>query len=90
MREAQEHIRTITIKGQVTIPIEIRRLLGVKPHDRVVFRVVDNKVELQSPPMSLEDTFGAVPPLNRPENFQALRDIAIEERVGKLLSDMES
>jgi len=28
---------TITKKGQVTIPISVRKALGVKPRDRVVF-----------------------------------------------------
>jgi AbrB family looped-hinge helix DNA binding protein len=28
---------TVTVKGQVTIPVEVRRALGVKPHDRVRF-----------------------------------------------------
>jgi AbrB family looped-hinge helix DNA binding protein len=27
----------ITSKGQITVPIEIRRLLGVKPGDRLLF-----------------------------------------------------
>ena len=28
---------TLTAQGQVTIPIEIRRLLGIKPHDNIAF-----------------------------------------------------
>jgi len=31
MEEQQEYIRTVTTKGQVTIPAEIRRLLEVEP-----------------------------------------------------------
>ena len=27
----------ITSKGQITLPLEVRRLLGVRPGDRVVF-----------------------------------------------------
>ena len=36
-----EHVMesSVSPKGQVTIPVEIRRLLGVKPKDKVVFRV---------------------------------------------------
>ncbi|MBI2849166.1 MAG: AbrB family transcriptional regulator [Chloroflexi bacterium] len=37
---------TITIKGQVTIPVEIRRLLRVGPHDKVAFLVEVDQVRL--------------------------------------------
>ena len=33
------------------------------------------------PVMSLEEAFGSVEPINRPENFKELRDIAIEEHL---------
>jgi AbrB family looped-hinge helix DNA binding protein len=36
----------LTRKGQVTIPVYIRRLLGLSPQDRVAFRVVGDRVEL--------------------------------------------
>ncbi len=84
MKEVQEHIRTITTKGQVTVPAEIRRFLGVEPHDKIVFRVMDGRVELQPTKMSLEATFGAVTPRKRPEDFKELRDVAIEEHVQHL------
>ena len=35
------------------------------------------------PVLSLEEAFGSVTPLNRPEDFQAIREIAIEEHVAK-------
>ena len=37
---------TVTTKGQVTIPIEIRRLLRVAPSDQVAFVVEDDQVRL--------------------------------------------
>ena len=39
MKESEEHVRTVTTKGQVTIPAEIRRLLEVEPGDKVIFPV---------------------------------------------------
>ena len=35
----RELVSTITTKGQVTIPVEIRRLLGVASHDEIAFLV---------------------------------------------------
>jgi AbrB family looped-hinge helix DNA binding protein len=90
MHEIKEHIRTITAKGQVTIPVEIRRLLGVKPRDRIVFRIVEGKVELQPTTMTLEATFGAVKPRSRPEDFSALRDTAVEEHAQKVVEEMKA
>ncbi len=88
MRQIVEYVRTVTSKGQVTIPAEIRRLLEMEPGDRVVFRVTEDRVELQTVAMSLEDTFGAVPPRSRPEDFASLREIAIEEHVEEAVRRM--
>ena len=34
-------ITGLTSKGQVTVPLHVRRALGLAPRDRVVFEVVD-------------------------------------------------
>jgi antitoxin PrlF len=78
----EEHLGTITQKGQVTIPLAIRKLLGVKSQDRVAFRVIEGRVELAPATMSLEDTYGAVKPTTRPENWSEIRSRVREERVG--------
>ena len=88
MKPVEEHVRAVTTKGQVTIPAEVRRLLGVRPHDRVVFRVTDGKVELHPASMTLESTFGAVTPRKRPEDFKELHDIAIEEHAQSVIEKM--
>jgi AbrB family looped-hinge helix DNA binding protein len=47
MKHARESdTSSVTTKGQVTIPVHIRRLLGLSPRDRVAFLVKDGKVEL--------------------------------------------
>jgi AbrB family looped-hinge helix DNA binding protein len=38
----KEYIATVTSKGQLTIPVAIRRKLGIKPGDRVAC-VIDNE-----------------------------------------------
>jgi AbrB family looped-hinge helix DNA binding protein len=37
---------SVTSKGQVTIPVEIRRLLQLSTSDKVAFRVEDGRVEI--------------------------------------------
>lgn len=52
---------TMTEQGQITIPDEVRHLLGLKPHDKVAFEIEDGEVRLVPAGMRLEDVFGSVP-----------------------------
>ena len=88
MTTLHEHVRRLTSKGQVTVPIEIRKQLGIKPGEKVVFRVLDDRVELAAAPMNLADAFGSVQPLQRPEDFEALRETALAEHSDKVLREM--
>jgi len=55
-----ERETTITIKGQVTIPAEIRAKLGLKPRDKVQFELEDDTVILRKSASRIERHFGAV------------------------------
>ncbi|MEM7033545.1 MAG: AbrB/MazE/SpoVT family DNA-binding domain-containing protein [Chloroflexota bacterium] len=59
----QTYSRKVSYKGVVTIPVEVRRALDVKPNEMVTFCITDEKVEVTSGPMSLEDAMGSVRPL---------------------------
>jgi len=48
----------LTSKGQVTIPVEIRRLLGIAPRDKVAFVVSDGKVQISPARSVTERTAG--------------------------------
>ena len=52
-------ISTITTKGQVTIPVAIRRQHGIKPNDQVDFITEDKRIILV-PVKTLRDFRGAV------------------------------
>ncbi len=52
-------LSTVTTKGQVTIPVDIRSLFHIFPNDRVDFRVEGNQIVL-TPVRSLKDLRGAV------------------------------
>lgn len=56
----KELITTITQRGQVTIPAEIRRLLGTKPRDKVSFRVENGQVHLLPARFTLATVYGSV------------------------------
>jgi AbrB family looped-hinge helix DNA binding protein len=82
----EEHIRTVTTKGQVTIPVEVRKLLGIEPQDKVVFQVQNGRVELR-PVMTLEEVCGLVPPLKQPLSDDELREIIDKERAARWLAN---
>jgi len=58
MKVSEEFVRTVTQKGQVTIPVEVRNLLGVSPHDKVAFVVEDKQVRLAPTKSIVERTAG--------------------------------
>jgi antitoxin PrlF len=79
--DIEEHFGTVTQKGQVTIPLAVRKLLGVKSRDRVTFSVTEGRVELALAQITLQAAYGAVKATSRPENWSAIRIQAREERV---------
>ena len=65
----------MTQKGQVTVPIEIRRKLGLKAKDKVIFEMEDDVVRIKP---ALKPDFrigyGAVSSRGEIEDFVTLRD----------------
>jgi AbrB family looped-hinge helix DNA binding protein len=37
----------LTSKGQITVPIEVRRMLGVRPGDRLLFETDSNGIHIR-------------------------------------------
>ncbi len=74
------HVSTLSEKGQVTIPAELRRALGLEPNDQLVFRIDEDGLRLEKLPLSFEDVFGAVTPLQRPEDWDTRIREAKDER----------
>jgi AbrB family looped-hinge helix DNA binding protein len=70
----QEFETTLTEKGQVTIPLEVRRILGLRPKDKVRFEVEGEVVKIRQAPSKILQWYGSVTPRNKPENFQELRE----------------
>jgi AbrB family looped-hinge helix DNA binding protein len=84
----KEILTRVTRKGQITLPVEIRRALGIREGDKVAVSLigVPHSEETQAvvrPVRSVaEMTFGAVRPRKRPEDFKELRQ-AFEEGVAE-------
>jgi AbrB family looped-hinge helix DNA binding protein len=65
---------TVTEKGQVTIPADVRAMLGIKPKDKVIFEVDGDVARMRRAPSKVERWYGAVSPQRRPEDFARLRE----------------
>lgn len=52
-----EAIMKVGPKGQVVIPQEFRRALNIYPGSRVLFRLKDNKLEVEKPPQDAVAVF---------------------------------
>jgi AbrB family looped-hinge helix DNA binding protein len=77
---------TLTQKGQVTVPLIIRRALKLKPRDKVVFEIEGDTVRIKPFSSRLLAGFGAVKPHRRPEDFSRVREQfekAVAEEVAK-------
>jgi len=64
---------TLTRKGQVTIPKEIRERLGAKEGERVIFVPRGEEIVLKVIHGTILDLKGSVKARKRPENFDEVR-----------------
>jgi len=76
MRELET---TVTQKGQVTIPQEIRQKLGIKPKDKVRFEVEGERVTLSPARSSIKQFYQAVEALNHSRSVEEMAEMAAEE-----------
>jgi antitoxin PrlF len=81
--EMREILSTVTQRGQVTIPAEVRRLLGTKTGDKVAFQIEDGHVRLAPATMTLESAFSSVHPIGRPKDFKQIEREAKEAHVAR-------
>jgi len=71
-------LTTVSQKGQVTIPVEIRHSLGLVAGDKVAFVLDQGEVKVKPVKSVLDKSFGAVKPRRRPEDFEELERLAEE------------
>lgn len=79
----KEIISTITSKGQVTIPAEIRKYLGIATNEQIAF-VIDDEgaVRLRVPRYpTIASLRGAAGSLKKPLTWEEMQQIAYEDRL---------
>lgn len=78
----REIIATITSKGQVTIPAEVRKYLAIKTNDKIAFVIDAEGVRLRVPRYpDIASLRGAAGSLKKPLSWQQMQQIAQEDRL---------
>lgn len=78
----KEIISTITSKGRITIPAEVRRHLGISTSDKVAFVIDDEgtvRLRFRRFP-TIASLRGAAGKLKKPLSWQEIQQIACEDR----------
>jgi len=82
---SKEITASITSRGQVTVPAEIRDLLGLEEGGKVIFVLQDGKVTIKKPRFTMKSVGGSVPPLKRKLGWKEMVEIAHEEVAARYL-----
>ncbi len=77
---------SVTQKGQATIPVQIRQLLGIKPNTKIVFEINDNTVSIKPVAdfFALKGSIKSHKPFNIEAMEKAVEDALIVKYVKKL------
>lgn len=62
----------------MTLPAEVRRILGVKPRDKVAFTIKDQEIRLVPVKFTVESAAGSVRPAAKTGDLEKLIDEAKE------------
>ena len=81
----KEIIATMTGRGQVTIPAEVRRRLGLAPNDKVAFAIEGETIQLRRARYTLDTVLGSIEPIpgTTTTDFEAQIEEAMEEAAGR-------
>lgn len=74
----------VTKQGRVTLPVEIRRALGLNEGDRVAFVLEGDEVRIRRAGSVAEWTAGMLKGDESPETAERLREIAEQAIAGQL------
>ena len=80
---------SITQRGQVTLPVEVMEILGVKPRGKVEFQINNGEIKLAPAVLTLDVVFGSVKPKDKPEDFEEISRLAKEEKAQKTIEELK-
>jgi AbrB family looped-hinge helix DNA binding protein len=79
---------TLTTRGQVTLPAEIRKMLGVQPRDKVTFEVEGTDIRIVPSTFTVASVRGSVPALAQARPLAEIEEIAGNDHAGHVIDEM--
>jgi AbrB family looped-hinge helix DNA binding protein len=81
----------LTSQGQVTIPAEVRRHLGLRKREKVTFLIGDDGVRIVPARYTVESAFGAIPALpGTSQDFDQEIDEAMEDEADRIIGSRQA
>ena len=87
-KDIKEIYSSVSQKGQVTIPLMMRKHLGVQPRDKVAFRLENGEVKIAPASSLLESSFQAIPALKKKMSVEKMVEIAADETARKVVDGL--
>lgn len=78
-------ISKVTERGQTTLPSQVRKALGLKPHDSIIYLIEDNRVVIKPLRGDVLDLRGRLKVKNKID-FKSLREdtkVAVANKIVK-------
>lgn len=89
-RRVGDYIGTVSAQGRVTIPEEVRAMLGIQPQDKIVFRVTKEAIEISGKLPTLEELAGAFTPLQPDRDLEeVIREAKSEHYANRFTQKMQ-
>ncbi len=78
---------SVSPKGQITLPLEVRRRWGIKAKDRVAIHVEGERVTIMPVRSPVDESYGVLPQLSRRISVEEMTEIAAEEHAQDIIRD---
>ena len=82
-------VSVLTNKGQTTIPKDIRKLLGLKPNDKILYLLEGKKVILRPLKGNILALKGSINVKKKPIDFKRLREDTKKKVARKIIKGMK-
>lgn len=80
----------MTQRGQIAVPAEIRRMLRLKPHDKVAFTIEDGEVRIVPVAFTAASAFSSIEPVDESHDFDDQIRQAKVERAERTIRSMSA
>jgi AbrB family looped-hinge helix DNA binding protein len=70
---------SVSPKGQITLPMDLRKELAIEPRDIVVIELEDGKIRIESAKSRLQSVYQSIPALDPPRDWNEITQSVWDE-----------